>query len=230
MKGPRGFFSQTDVSRNFMKVFLQILKWILITILGIFILLVIAYFVYFGYFYKIEMNQIKKDLNKIENVEVLAIWGHEDVTLEEISARLKIENKGEIVLYGLSKDAFRYPKNIPISEIGGYSFTTFSCSGGIGSNLNIGTESEIYSLFHKEFKSVRDIVENYDFILGKIEDLKKSPEINHFETKNSEEYILVHNKKSIDQDPIFELVGIESLFDYAYKLKWNNPNCYFNKK
>jgi hypothetical protein len=213
-----------------MKILIQILKWFLISIIGIIIILVIAYFVYFGYFYKIEMNQIKKDLNKIENVEVLQIWGHEDVTLEEVSARLEIKNKGKIVLYGLSKDAFNYPQNIPITEIGGYSFTTFSCNGGIGSNINVGTKSEIFPLIKREFKTVKDVVGNYDYILGKIEKLKKSPEINHFETEKSEYYILVHKKNSIDQDPIFNLVGIESLFDYAEKLKWNNPNCYYNKK
>lgn len=175
------------------------------------------------------MNQIKKDLNKIENVEVLEIWGHEDITLEEISTRLRIKDKGEIVLYGLSKDAFNYPKNIQITEIGGYSFTTFSCNGEIGSNINIGNESELFLLINKEFKTVKDVVENYDLILEKIKNLKKSPEINYFESQNSENYILVHNKKSVDQDPIFNLVGIESLFDYAKTLTWNNPNCYYNK-
>ena len=176
------------------------------------------------------MNQIKNDLNKIENVEVLKIWGHEDLTLEEVSTRLKIKNKGEIVLYGLSEDAFNYPNNIPITEIGGYSFTIFSCNGEIGSNINIGKEGEIFPLINREFKTVKDVIENYDFILQKIENLKKTPEINHFETRNSEYYILVHQKKSKDQDPIFNLLGVESLFDYAKKLKWDNTNCYYNEK
>lgn len=213
-----------------MKIFLQILKWFLISIIGIITVLTIAYFVYFRYFYKIEINQIKKDLNKIENVEVLEIWGHDDITLEEVSTRLKIKNKGEIVLYGLSKDAFNYPQNIPITEIGGYSFTIFSCNGGIGSNINVGSKSVIFPLINKKFKTVKEVVENYDLILEKIESLQKSPEINYFETENSELYILVHHKKSIDQDPIFNLVGIESLFDYAQNLKWNKQDCYYNKK
>lgn len=212
-----------------MKIILQILKWISISILGIILILIISYFIYFGYFYKIEMNQIKNDLNKIENVEVLQIWGHDDITLEEISARIKIKDKGEIVLNNLSKDVYNYPKRIPISEIGGFSFTTFSCAGGIGSSIDMGTGGELYDLTKIEFKTVKDVIENYDLILEKIQNLKKSPEINHFETQTDENYILIHNKKSIDQDPIYNLIGIESLFDYAKKLKWNNPNCYFNK-
>ncbi|MFA7687420.1 MAG: hypothetical protein WCY25_06110 [Moheibacter sp.] len=175
------------------------------------------------------MNQIKKELNNIENVEVLDIWGHNDITLEEISARVKIKNKGEIVLNNLSKDVYNYPKRIPISEIGGYSFTTFDCAGGVGSSIDVGADGELYSLINKEFKTVEDIINNYDLIFEKINSLKKSPEINHFQSTNDENYILVHSKKSIDQDPIYNLIGIESLFDYGKKLKWNNPNCYFNK-
>lgn len=94
----------------------------------------IAYFIYAFFIYECEMNQIKDDLNEIEDVQVLGIWGHEDITLEEISARLQIKGKGEIVLYGLSADVFNYPKNVNITEIGGFSFTSFSCNGGIGGN------------------------------------------------------------------------------------------------
>ena len=209
-----------------MKIFLQVLKWISISIFGILIIVISAFFVYDCFFYNREMNQIKKDLNKISNVKVLKIWGHEDVTLEEVSTRLKIKNKGEIVLYGLSEDVFNYPENVFVSEIGGYSFTVFFCDGSISSNLNIGTGGEIFPLINKEFKTVEDVVTNYDFILMKIEGLKKYPEINHFKTENSEYYISIHCIKSVDQDPICNLVDVESPFEYAKKLKWNNSDCH----
>lgn len=176
-----------------------------------------------------ELNNIKKDLNEIENVEVLNIWGHEDVTLEEISARLEIKDKGEIVLNGLSKDSFDYPKSIPITEIGGYSFSVFTCSGGVGHSINIGSESEFFSKLNREYHSVKDIVENYDLIFKLVDSLKISPEINHFDTGNSEHYILVEKKKSIDRDPIFNLFGAQKLFEFAEQLKWNNPKCRFYK-
>lgn len=211
-----------------MKIFLQILKWILISILGFFMILVIGYFVYFGYFDKIEMNQIKKDLNKIENVEVLEIGGYGDFGLDVVSARVKIKNKGEIDLHGLNKDVFSYPKRVIINEIGGYSFKIFQCDGryrATGSQLNIGTESELFPLINKEFKTAKEVIENYDLILEKIKSLKKSPEINHFETKNSELYLLVSDKKTFSQDSIFNLIGKE-MIDYEQKLKYNNSNCY----
>ena len=89
-----------------MKLFLKILKWTFISIGGLLACLVIAYILYMKVFYYREMNQIKKELNKLENVEVVAIWGHHDITLEEISARVKIKDKGEIVLYDLSSYDF----------------------------------------------------------------------------------------------------------------------------
>ena len=119
-------------------------------------------------------------------------------------------------------------KIVIIDEIGGYSFKTFQCDEryrSTESQLNIGTESELFPLINKEFKTAKDVIENYDLILEKIKTLKKSPEINHFETKNSELYILVSNKKTLDQDSIFNLVGKEML-EYEQNLKWKNSNCH----
>jgi hypothetical protein len=175
------------------------------------------------------MNQIKKELNELENVEVVNIWGHRDITLEEISARLRINGKGEIVLLNLSSDSFHYPNSVPIMEIGGYSFTTFSCIGGIGSAINIGTQGNLGQLFNIEFITVKDVINNYDLIFGTISNLKMAPENNHFETERREDYIFVHNEKSTDQDPIFILADAVPLGEFARTLEWNKPNCYWNR-
>ena len=208
----------------------RILKWVLISIGGLLGCLIIAFIVYEKVFYEREMNQIKKELNNLENVEVVAIWGHRDITLEEITARLRIENKGEIILYNLNSFVFIYPNRVPIFEIGGYSFTWFSCNGGIGSGIDIGTQGELGHLINKEFKTVKDVLDNYDLIVETIKSLKMSPEINHFETENSESYLLIYNEKRLDKDPIFNLVGIEDMFEYAKTLKWNKSDCYYNEQ
>ena len=212
-----------------MKILLKITKWIFIVFAGLILCLIIAYFVYFKIFYVQEMNEIEDKLNDIENVEVLNIWGHEDITLEEISARLLIKNKGEIVLYGLSEDSFNYPKRIPINEIGGYSFTSFSCNGGVGSSVGIGTNDELGGIIGKEFNSVKEIIENYDLIIERIESLKMSPEINHFENGKNEKYLLINKESTTDRDPIFNLLGIENKFEFAKTLEWSNPDCYWNE-
>jgi hypothetical protein len=205
-----------------MKTFLKILS----AFLGLIAIVIITY----KFFYYQELRQIKECLNSIQGVKVLNIWGHDDITLEEVSARLKIKDKGEIVLGNLSEDVFNYPQRVSVEEIGGYSFTWFSCNGGIGSSIDIGTEGELGKSINISFKSPEDVVRNYDKILKVVKDLKKSPEITHLETPNSEIYLLVENKNSIDQDKLYYLVGIENKFEFAKTLKWNRSDCYYNKK
>ena len=128
-----------------MKAFGRILKWTLLTAAGLAGLIVVSHLVYMKFFYFREMNSIKDELNEIEGVDVVDIWGHEDITLEEVTARLRVKGKGEIVMYGLSKDVFSYPTRVPITEIGGYSFTTYTCTGfiGIGSSIDIGKNTPL---------------------------------------------------------------------------------------
>ena len=180
-------------------------------------------------YYK-EMNQIKDELNNLENVEVVNIWGHRDITLEEITARVRIEGKGEIVLANLSSDVFNYPNRVIILEIGGYSFTSFSWNGGVGPGIDIGIRGELGRLIGKEFNAVKDVIDNYDLILELIENLEMPPELNHIETETAEYYILIHNEKSPDQDPIFVLLGAENAFEFARTLQWNRKDSVYNNK
>lgn len=213
-----------------MKALLKTSIRIVLSIGGLITFLVIAHLIYKNFFYELELNKIRNNLNAIENVEVIDIWGHKDITLEEISVRLRIKEKGQIVLYGLSRDVFNYPDRVLIMEIGGHSFTQFSCNGKIGPCINIGTTGELGHLINKEFKNVKDVVDNYDYILKKIETLKYSPEINHFETEKTESYLLVEKKTLKDQEPILNLVGIQSKFEFVKTLTWSKSDCYYNKK
>jgi len=196
------------------------------------LILIIGFFstIYFGYgfYYNRELRQIENELNEIEHVEVKNIWGHEDLTLEEISARINIKDKGELVINNLSKDVYDFPNRIEISEIGGLSFTDFSCvnSIGISSSIDIGKKSNLGKVIGKEFKTVKDVVENYDLILITLKNLKQTPELNYFESKTEEEeYLLIQKVKSKDKDPIFNLFGVENAFKFAKKLKWKNCDC-----
>lgn len=202
------------------------LKRILIIFIILIVFISTIYFGY-GFYYNRELRQIENELNEIENVEVKNIWGHEDLTLEEISARIYIKNKGEIVLNNLSKDVYDYPNRIVISEIGGFSFTHFSCvnSIGIGSSINVGKNSNLGKLIGKEFKTVKDVVKNYDLILNTLKNLKQTPELNYFESENKEEYLIIQKVKSKDKDPIFNLIGVENSFEFAKTLKWKNCDC-----
>lgn len=182
--------------------------------------------IYYFFYYK-ELREIKSQLKEIENVEVLNVWGSDDVNLEEISARLKIKNKFEIVLVGLSKDVNQYPKSIRISEINGYSFTTYNCHKtiGIGYSIDIGSESNIGKLIGIKMNNPKDVVENIEKIIVVIEKLKKYPELNYFENKYSENYLSIRKLKKEDKDAMNNLFDVEKEFKFAEKWKWKNKKC-----
>ena len=82
-------------------VFYKILKVITIIEIALFIVWLLNFSC--GYF--IEKMYMTCKLKKTPNVKVVDIWGNEDLALEEIAARLIVNNTNEIVLYYLSKDA-----------------------------------------------------------------------------------------------------------------------------
>lgn len=203
------------------------MKFIFLTLLVLFATLILLFFGYKKIFYEAEMRSIKESINTLPNAEVMNIWGHKDVTLEEIAARIKVNNSGEIVLGGLSEDSFRYPELVGIQSIGEYSFRTFSCGErlGIGNWLNIGTESKMGKELGLEFTSVKDVIDHYDQILSFVQNLKQVPEYNYFENSNSELFFFVNPVNSKDRDPIHELHGFDRIFEYAKTLPWKNADC-----
>jgi hypothetical protein len=183
-------------------------------------------FVFSGCNYYGEMNEIKSSLEAIDGVKVLKIWGHDDLTLEEIAARIKIDNVKEIVLTDLSSDEFNYPKRVTLTEIGGLTFVVFSRHGGIGvgRTLNIGTGSCFANQFKLEFESPDDVIRRYDEIKSVVDTLPRFPELGHyFDDKRGEFFIGVIEKKQEDVDPIFILSGIDKAYKYAESLPWTKP-------
>lgn len=100
----------------------------------------------------------------------------------------------------------------------------------IGSSIDVGKNSNLGKLIGKEFKTVKDVVKNYDLILNTLKNLKQTPELNYFESINEEEYLIIQKVKSKDKDPIFNLIGVEDAFEFAKTLKWKNCNRQKTKK
>ena len=211
---------------SIMKLLKKTLR-ILLVITGLGLLTIIGWIVYYYANYEKELRAIKKSLNSIEGIEVVNIWGHKDIDLEEISARIKVKDKGEIVLFGLSKDIYQYPKHVYLSEIGGMSFSTFTCSGsiGIGSTIDIGTNSRMGRHMISAFNSPEEVFHNYDTILAVIQRLKDSSELGHFVERGFEEFNFVIDSKNEDTDPIFTLINAAGAFEFAKKLNWVNAEC-----
>ena len=100
-------------------------------------------------------------LKKIPNVKVVDIWGNEDLDLEEIGARLIVNDTNEIVLYYLSKDVFDYPRTVYINEINNKEFVPFY-PDDYGWYLDIGTESIIGKELGIVFNTPEDVIKNID--------------------------------------------------------------------
>lgn len=211
---------------------MKIVKWILIGIALLFLIPILGFWIHGTFFYEYEINQIESDLNKIEGVSIIDIWGYEDITLENISARINIKDKGDIELHSLSSDSDDYRKRVVLYEIGGYSFWTFSCFDyedkgfhkGLNNIIDISENSEIGKHIGIEFKSIEMVVENYDNILNAVASLKKVPEWNYFKSEEREIYILVYRDEQ-DLKPLYEKYGVDNLADFQNTFSYDNPVC-----
>lgn len=207
---------------------MKIVKWLLILITLIFLTPILSC----TFIYEYELNQIKSELNNIEGVSVIDIWGHEDVTLENIGARIKVDGKGELELLNLSSDANDYPNTVIISKIGDYSFSSFSCFDykgmgyhkGLGYAIDISENSVIGKLIGVKFENPKMVIENYDNILKAVESLNKVPQWNYYKNENEEEYILVYKDKN-EIKSLFKQYGVDNYADFQHILSFENPDC-----
>ena len=199
--------------------FFSILKYTFITLLSLFVIFFFLVFLHIEYSHSIQLRNMKNKLNNIPNVEVIDIWGHKDITLEEITARLRVCDTNEIVMANLSKDVFNYPEDVFINEINGYSFIVYQADCGY---FNLGTKSPLHKDFGLTFYSPEDVIQNIDSIYIFVKSLKVYPEINYFcdTTAKTEMYLHVINEKSKDVDPLFSLFNIKEKIEFANTLEW----------
>jgi hypothetical protein len=211
-----------------MSLLWKVLKWTLLFAGGLVLTLALILLYYKYVFYEAEMRSIKSELNAIPGVEVINIWGHKDVTLEEVTARIHLEGKGELVLANLSKDEFRYPEQVILNSIGGFSFRTFYCSqhDGFGSAIDIGTGSYLGERLGLEFTKPEEVVRQYDRILEFIADLNRAPEPNHIQGDGYEAFLFVAKIASRDGDPIQDLFGADSMYEVGRRLPWTDTTCF----
>lgn len=199
--------------------FFSILKYTFITLLSLFVIFFFLVFLHIEYSHSIQLRNMKNKLNNIPNVEVIDIWGHKDITLEEITARLRVCDTNEIVMANLSKDVFNYPEDVFINEINGYSFIVYQADCGY---FNLGTKSPLHKDFGLTFYSPEDVIQNIDSIYNFVKSLKVYPKINYFcdTTAKTEMYLHVINEKSKDVDPLFSLFNIKEKIEFANTLEW----------
>lgn len=167
-----------------------------------------------------EMNSIKRRLDALDGVTVTNIWGHRDIGLEEVTARLRVEDHGEIVLCGLSQDVFDYPESVGITEISGLSFVVFDADY-VSYALDIGAKGAVGRFFPYAFTTEADVVEHYDDILTTIRTWPTYPKMLHFESADGREiFLAVFPGSRQDHDPIYDLEHADNLLKLREQLPW----------
>ena len=78
--------------------------WTAISLCALISFAFVTFVIYDGTFYRKELRKIQKQLNAMDGVTVLNMWGHRDITLEEISAAINIKGKGGMVIYDMWRD------------------------------------------------------------------------------------------------------------------------------
>ena len=198
--------------------------------LAITVAILTMYFYYDRTYYS-ELKHIENELNNIKGVRVVDIWGYEDLDLEEISARIIVNDRDEVVLGSLSKDVFNYPRNVYIKEINGKSFIIFSCFYllGIGSSLNVGKNSFLEELSLLEFNTPADVLKEIRLIDSLINSLPSYPNFKHFEGKrgpvSGEAFVATTPSNKLNEDPINTLIRAKNLYTIAKGFNWKNEAC-----
>lgn len=198
---------------------LKIIKYTVIVILGVFTILFLSIFIFYNFFYYSEFNSIKNSLQKNNKVEILKMWGNEDLTFEDISAVLKVKNKGILSIYGISKDVNHFPESVYITKIGKFSFVNFICQNAMSWNLNVGTESDFGKKTGIIFNNIDDVINHYDDINKYVESFRAFPEYNYLKSNlNSGSILFINEDDNINYKNLKKYYNSESMADLQNKV------------
>ena len=212
-----------------MRIFLKILMWTAISLCALISFAFVAFVIYDGTFYRKELRKIQKQLNAMDGVTVLNMWGHRDITLEEISAAINIKGKGGMVIYDMwrdSKDSTDGLKWHSLEQIGNYSFTFYDSNGGVGPGFS---KKDLENYTGLQLNTVQDLVDNYDRIYFVIDSLKQKDTLTHYLSDHYEFYLWIKDEDAQQVDPIFVLGNAKEGHDFARSLHWEYEDAYYNR-
>ena len=143
----------------------------------------IAAVVLVGCGYYTEYYDIKSQLLKIPNIDIVQMGGNKDTTYEDIWTEINVKEKGKITFHELSRGSFKETPKIVLGKIGDYDIRwegevdievtnletgnrEFIRSKLTGNAINIGKNGEFAQFFNFEIKNIEDVIKEYDQILS----------------------------------------------------------------
>lgn len=115
--------------------------------------------------YYAQYNEVKSELSKIAGVDILHIWGNNDLTLEDIYATITINNRDTLRLTDLGKWSFDTTQSLSIARINNWEFHSTGCTrGGAwgGGGLGVGENAEYDEIKRLNLHNVQDVVNHID--------------------------------------------------------------------
>ena len=139
-----------------------------------------------------DASAVTAALGKIENIEVIDVWGNEDVTLEDVYAVISVNGKGTITVLGVTPESIEESRHVRVAHIGQWEPDVLRVgqSGEAESerfDIDFGPDGGLSSELGIEVSSIGDLVRRYDEIASVLEDLPEIPQRAIFHTEDGQE-------------------------------------------
>lgn len=172
---------------------------------------VLWYYSCLGPGYYSELNAVVAEFRKMPHVELVEINGVDDLFLEHISARIRVQEKGEMVFFNLDRDSFRGAKHLRLCSVGPYTIRVegegyvgvFEAASGkpvrsqfFGGDADIGPNGEFAKMFPFQISTIQSAVDRYDDIYYLISGWPQKSAKGHFrDAKGTEFYYYIETNE-----------------------------------
>jgi hypothetical protein len=178
-------------------------RFLIIVFLFPCLLLFWLWYTFVGPGYWAEYKDIKAELEKIPELEIKELGYNEDVTLEDIWAILHVKGKGDLTVYGLTRESFEEPKSLGLGAIGGFDirFTGkqfIEVTNEAGDRESIKSDVSGYAItiiggafseiFPSDIKNVQGLVKNYDGVLEVVSEWPDADNKKYLQGETGNEY------------------------------------------
>jgi hypothetical protein len=151
--------------------------------------------------YYARYNAVKKELKKIDGIEILKIWGNEDLTLEDIYATVRLNNGDTLRFSDLGKWSFDTTKSLSLTRINNWEFHSTGCSPGGhwgGGGLGVGENSQYSQIKQLHMKNVQDVINHIDTLKSIVSWISIHPK---FDTLRRNDEFIYFQKYNLRQVP-----------------------------
>jgi len=180
-------------------------RFLIIVFLFPCLLLFWLWYTFVGPGYWAEYKDIKAELEKIPELEIKELGYNEDVTLQDIWAILHVKGKGDLTVYGLTRESFKEPTYVALGTIGQYDIRYTGehfievrdgetgkresiKSQVSGYAVNIIGEGEFARFFPSDLRNIQDLVVCYDEVLEAVSEWPNADNKKYLQSDTENEY------------------------------------------